>query len=137
MTYPSGPTVSEFRPEGKLLKQHAGQPRFTRVSAIICIDDIPSYPKLQTVVLHNPILSLSTEACSETGGSWPQTAASCVGLPKPSTGLKNAWFCPSSRHAPVGSRSLHHRSLAILLVGGGRPVAVEALHQTTGEEVPC
>jgi hypothetical protein len=61
VTYPSGPTVSEFRPEGKLLKQHAGQPRFTRVSAIICIDDIPPYPKLQTVVLHNPYGTLPVD----------------------------------------------------------------------------
>lgn len=54
VTYPGGSTVNAFRPKGKFLQRHSGKPSFTRVSAIICIDDIPPYPKLQTVVLHNP-----------------------------------------------------------------------------------
>jgi hypothetical protein len=54
VTYPGGPTTNGFTRKGKFLRRYAGQPRFTRVSAIICIDDVPPYQKLQTVVLHNP-----------------------------------------------------------------------------------
>lgn len=54
VTYPGGPAAIRFAPNGKLLRRYAGQPRFTRVSTIVCIYDVPPYAKLQTVVLHNP-----------------------------------------------------------------------------------
>ena len=54
LTPAGGPPVSAFNPKGRFLRRYAGQPRFTRVSAIVCIDDVPPDEKLRTVVLHNP-----------------------------------------------------------------------------------
>ena len=54
VTKPFGPTVSRFLADGHFLKRFGGTPRFTRISAVVGLEDFSWYPKLQTVVLHNP-----------------------------------------------------------------------------------
>jgi hypothetical protein len=78
LTRAGGPTVSAFDPKGRFLRPYAGQPRFTRVSAIVCIDDVPPYEKLQAVVLHNPHAIRPVEP--KTFGDWRQL------VPDPNSG---------------------------------------------------
>jgi hypothetical protein len=54
VTQPCRSSSSIFQPSGKFLKRAQGVPRFTRIGAVICVEDIPPYPRLQAVVLHNP-----------------------------------------------------------------------------------
>jgi hypothetical protein len=54
MTAPSGRTANQFVAEGNFLKRPGGVPRFTRISAVIGLEDSRWCPKLQAAVVHNP-----------------------------------------------------------------------------------
>ncbi len=70
VTPPMGQPVSKFFPNGHFLKQFASVPRFTRTSAVVVVEDLGWYPRLQTVVLHNPYAKYLTSA--STFGDWRQ-----------------------------------------------------------------
>lgn len=62
LTPPMGQPVGRFNPNGHFLKRFANVPRFTRTSAVLVLEDFGWYPKLQTLVLHNPYAKYPTAA---------------------------------------------------------------------------
>ncbi len=73
ITTASGPPANQFVPEGNFLKRPGGVPRFTRISAVVGLEQASGRPEVRGAVLHNP--------CSEKPvdfslfGQWTQFGA--------------------------------------------------------------
>jgi hypothetical protein len=70
---PSGPSANQFVAEGNFLKQAGGVPRFTRISAVIRLEDCCGHPQLRAAVLHNPCSQEPVD--SSFFGEWRQFGA--------------------------------------------------------------
>ncbi len=69
----SGPSANQFVAEGNFLKQAGGVPRFTRISAVIGLEDCCGRPQLRAAVLHNPCSQEPVD--SSLFGEWRQFGA--------------------------------------------------------------
>jgi hypothetical protein len=70
---PSGGARSSALATGNFLKRLNGTPRFTRISAVVELEDSFPHPNLQAVVLHNPHSEKPLDWSMF--GSWRQSAA--------------------------------------------------------------
>jgi hypothetical protein len=71
--YGSIGAANQFAAQGIFLTRHRGVPRFTRISAVIGLEDSGCYPKLQAAVLHNPCSQNPVD--SSIFGEWRQFEA--------------------------------------------------------------
>jgi hypothetical protein len=66
----SGPSANQFVAEGNFLKRAGGASRFTRISAVIGLEDCCGHPQLRAAVLHNPCSQERVDA--SIFGEWRQ-----------------------------------------------------------------